>query len=38
MFASSAEKKNCYDVMGFTPLRNGCLITFKKCFHKTENN
>ena len=24
--------------MRFTPLRNGCLITFRKCVHETEKN
>ena len=34
MFVRGIEKKKTR----FTPLRNGCLISFKKCVHKTEKN
>ena len=30
------EEKNIRALMRFIPLRNGCLITFKKCVHETE--
>ena len=35
MFLSGLEKKKIVmTLMGFTPLRNGCLIAFKKFVHK----